>query len=134
MWMNLTENEILSMSSAIVDAAKVQGSKLYATTYTEPGIQNAATPTYTTSKEVLKQIADDPNIVEQAKNELANRYNQSAREAIDAAIQSNGEKSRNRFNNKCTRKYNKNTRRKKEILRRIRKPTINNFFIFNNKQ
>ena len=92
MWMNLTENEILSMSSAIVDAAKVQGSKLYATTYTEPGIQNAATPTYTTSKEVLKQIADDPNIVEQAKNELANRYNQSARETIDAAIQSNGEK------------------------------------------
>ncbi len=92
MWMNLTENEILSMSSAIVDAAKVQGSKLYATTYTEPGIQNAATPTYTTSKEVLKQIADDQNIVEQAKNELANRYNQSARETIDAAIQSNGEK------------------------------------------
>ena len=87
-----SENEILSMSSAIVDAAKVQGSKLYATTYTEPGIQNAATPTYTTSKEVLKQIADDPNIVEQAKNELANRYNQSARETIDAAIQSNGEK------------------------------------------
>ena len=92
MWMNLTENEILSMSSAIVDAAKVQGSKLYATTYTEPGIQNAATPTYTTSKEVLKQIADDPNIVEQAKNELANRYNQSARETIDAAIQSNEKK------------------------------------------
>ena len=112
------------MNSAIVDAAKIQGTKLYATTYTEPGIQNAATPTYTTSKEVLKQIADDPNIVEKAKNELANRYNQSMRETIDSAIQSDADKNEGSLANKNTRKHYKNTRRKKEIFRCIRKSSI----------
>ncbi len=124
-WLNLSEDEILSMSSAIVDAAKVQGSKLYATTYTEPGIQNAATPTYTPSKEVLKQIADDPNAVEKAKNDLANRYSQSIRGTIDSAIQNNGEQAESNFKTNVQESINKNTRRKKEISRCII------FFIFN---
>ena len=104
------------MSSAIVDAAKIQGTKLYATTYTEPGIQNAATPTYTTSKEVLKQIADDPNIVEKAKNELANRYNQSMRETIDSAIQSDADKNEGSLATKIQESITKTQEERKKYL------------------
>ncbi len=43
-WLNLTEDEILNMSCAIVEAFQIPGSKLYATKYTEPGMQDAATP------------------------------------------------------------------------------------------
>ena len=115
-WLNLSEDEILSMNSAIVDAAKIQGTKLYATTYTEPGIQNAATPTYTTSKEVLKQIADDPNIVEKAKNELANRYNQSMRETIDSAIQSDADKKEGSLATKIQESITKTQEERKKYL------------------
>lgn len=115
-WLNLSEDEILSMNSAIVDAAKIQGTKLYATTYTEPGIQNAATPTYTTSKEVLKQIADDPNIVEKAKNELANRYNQSMRETIDNAIQSDADKNEGSLATKIQESITKTQEERKKYL------------------
>ena len=94
-WLNLSEDEILSMSSAIVESAKMPGSKLYATTYTEPGIQNAATPTYVVNSDVLKQIADNPNVVTEAKNVLASRYSNggtSAREAINNTIKNNESK------------------------------------------
>ena len=33
-WLNLREDEILSISSAIVDAARINGAKLYVTKYT----------------------------------------------------------------------------------------------------
>ena len=42
------------MSSTIIDAAKVKGAKLYATKYTEAGMQKASTPNYVVSKQFLK--------------------------------------------------------------------------------
>ena len=75
--MNLTmrEEELLILSSAIVDAYKIEGSELYAIKYVEPGNQGAATPTYTPSGEIINLMAKDPNILNEAKNELARRYN-----------------------------------------------------------
>ena len=73
--MNLAEEEILSMSNAIVEAYKMDGSKLYVTKYTEAGIQEASTPTYVVNGDVAKLIDSDPNIVSKARTELANRYN-----------------------------------------------------------
>lgn len=69
------ESEILTMSAAIVDAYKMQGSKLYAIKYVEPGIQDAAESTYIPSSETLQLIQNDPNIVQTAKNELIQYYN-----------------------------------------------------------
>ncbi len=71
----LSEDEINTLSNAIVDAFKVNGAKLYVNKYTEPGIQEASTPTYPVSQEVLQLINGNPNIVEQARNALWNRYN-----------------------------------------------------------
>lgn len=73
-WMNLYEEEILAMSNAIVEAYKMTGAKLYATTYVEPGNQGSATPTYMPSAEVINLINSDKNITEEAKRGLAERY------------------------------------------------------------
>lgn len=77
MFIKETEDEILTMSAAIVDAYKINGSKLYATKYTDPGIQKTANQTYIPSGETLTLISQDPNIVEKAKAELVNYYNQN---------------------------------------------------------
>ena len=73
-WINLGEDEILSLSSAIVDAGRINGSKLYVTKYAEAGMQEAATPTYVASAETATLINRDPNIVERAKEALIERY------------------------------------------------------------
>ena len=73
--MNLTEEEILTLSSAIVEAYKIEGAKLYATKYVEAGLQEAANTTYVVNNEVINLIASDSNIVDKAKNALISRYN-----------------------------------------------------------
>ena len=76
-WMNFTEDEILAMSNAIYEAYQLTGSKLYINKYSEPGMQEAATPTYPVKREVLQLIEGNPNIVNEAKNALYTRYNDS---------------------------------------------------------
>lgn len=75
LWVNLAEDETLHMSSAIIDAAKVKGAKLYATKYTEAGMQKASTPNYVVSEAVSKELSNDPNILEKAMEQLKERYN-----------------------------------------------------------
>lgn len=74
-WIKQTEEEIMTLNNAIIDSYLAEGSKLYATRYTEPGIQKAAQQTYPVSNEVLDLIRQSPNIVTEAKNALAERYN-----------------------------------------------------------
>jgi hypothetical protein len=71
----MNEDEILTLGNAIVEAYTGTGIKLYATTYTDPGIQAAATPTYAVSEAVLSLINSDPNIRTEARNSLWARYN-----------------------------------------------------------
>lgn len=78
MLMDLTEEEILMMSCAIVESYQMNGSMLYATKYVEPGIQEAATPTYLPNDVTITLIHNDPNIVQEAKNELITRYNENS--------------------------------------------------------
>ena len=87
-WMDLTEEETLLMSCAIVESYQMNGAKLYTAKYVEPGIQNAATPTYEPNAETITLINNDPNIVQEAKNELITRYNanrDTIRPGIDSA-------------------------------------------------
>ncbi len=76
-WMNLTEDEILHMSCAIYDAYRVKGSKIYVTKYTEAGMQEAAKPTYPVNESTSKLLQSNPNILEKAMNEIANRYKET---------------------------------------------------------
>mgnify|MGYP003371892291 CR=1 FL=1 len=97
-WVNLTEDEILHMSCAIIDAYQVKGAKIYATKYTEAGMQEAATPTYPVNESTSKLLQSDPNILEKAMNEIANRYSngnasQLRNDYINQVISNQGEQS-----------------------------------------
>ena len=84
---NLREDEILAMSSAIVEAYGVEGSELYVTKYVDPAMQEASAPTYTPNAAVTTQIQNNPNIVEIAKQELASRYSDAAKNARNNYLQ-----------------------------------------------
>lgn len=86
--LNLREDEILAMSSAIVEAYGLLGSKLYATKYVEAGMQEPSLPTYTPNAAVTSQIESDPNIVNIAREELASRYSDSAKKSRNDYLQS----------------------------------------------
>ena len=60
-WLKMNEEEILTMSNAIVEHYIVSGSKLYATVYTSPGTQKAATPTYCPNATVVDIINSELN-------------------------------------------------------------------------
>ena len=92
-WLQLREDEILLMSNAIVESYIVPGAKLYVTRYVEPGLQDAATPTYIPSNEVIGAINRDPNIIQKAKEELSARQATSGdnRQDIQNQVNANAE-------------------------------------------
>ena len=52
----LTEDEILMMSSAIIESYVISASNLYVIQYLEAGMQEAATPTYSVNAQVYQLI------------------------------------------------------------------------------
>ncbi len=66
----LTEEEILQMSSGIVDAFLYEGTKLYMTKYIEPNLQESSIVFYTPSSAILTLLKKDPNIEKLASNYL----------------------------------------------------------------
>lgn len=87
MRVNLREDEILAMSSAIVEAYGLSGSELYVTKYVDPAMQEASLPTYTPNAAVTAQIQSNPNVVEIAREELAARYSEAAKNARNQYLQ-----------------------------------------------
>ncbi|MCD9023470.1 SAF domain-containing protein [Cohnella silvisoli] len=75
-WLELNEVDILQTSSAIIDAY-LQGARLYALPYIEPGLQDAAIVNYPANQKVLNLMAVDPNLLETAKTELARALRQT---------------------------------------------------------
>lgn len=85
LWITMTEEEILSLSSAIVDAYLHKAS-IYALTYVEPQFQTAAIPTYPANSEVLKLLESDPNIVRRAEQELSRQVRSSLESSLAASM------------------------------------------------
>lgn len=81
LWITMTEEEILSLSSAIVDAYLHKAS-IYALTYVEPQFQTAAIATYPANSEVLKLLESDPNIVRRAEQELSRQVRSSLESSL----------------------------------------------------
>lgn len=88
-WMKLSEADTLAMSNAIVEAYALKGATLYLAKYTEPGLQTSAIQTYEPSANVQYLMAKNPNIVQQAKNALFERYNDN--NTVDIRSSINGE-------------------------------------------
>lgn len=79
LWINIEEGEILTMSSAIVDAY-IQGAKIYAMPYVDKNMQDASEMTYPVKENVKELIQESPNIVNIAKLNLE----QQNRERLDS--------------------------------------------------
>lgn len=93
-WIKVGEDEILTMSNAIVEAYIMEGSLLYATTYLDAGTQESATPTFVAKNSVISLMNSDPNITSKAKSALVSRYTEEARrqrETINNIVNNNSD-------------------------------------------
>lgn len=83
----LDEEEILNLSSAIVDASNYDSAYLYTAKYIDAG-QDASVVTYHPDEDVMLLIANDPNVLVEAtaklnlraRKELEERLNKSSKE------------------------------------------------------
>ena len=87
-WIKLTEDETIAMSNAIVEAYQSEGAILYTTEFVEPGLQGILTPTYVPSASVVNLITQNPNITNEARQAMFNRYNSytSIRDSINGEL------------------------------------------------
>ncbi len=120
-WVNLSEDEILHMSCAIIDAYQIKGSKIYASKYTEAGMQNAATPTYPINHSTSVLLQSDPNIVDRAMREITARYNntnavQLRNEHIESEISNQAEQSQSNIESGMQESITNSKNSRKEYL------------------
>lgn len=120
-WVNLSEEEILHMSCAIIDAYQIRGAKIYATKYTEAGMQEAATPTYPASESALAVLQNDPNILEKAMNEIRTRYSNTnatnlRNNYINSVINSQGDQSQSNIETNMQESITNSRNSRKEYL------------------
>ena len=120
-WVNLSEDEILHMSCAIIDAYQINGAKLYATKYTEPGMQVAATPTYPINESTSRLLENDPNILERAMQELSARYNENnsatlRNDYINSAINAQGDQTQTNLQTNMQESITNSQNSRKEYL------------------
>lgn len=72
LWMEVGEEEILRLSSAVVDASLWEGSSIYAILYTSE-TQKDAIVTYPVNDTVAELIEGDPNIIARAQSVVSKR-------------------------------------------------------------
>lgn len=82
----LTEEEILRMASAVVDAYLYRGAKLYTTKYIEPNLQAESYITYKPSISTLILIQDNPNIIKTAENALSRQVRKAMENRLAASL------------------------------------------------
>lgn len=117
-WLKMTEADILAMSNAIVEAYIMKGSVLYATRYAEAGMQTAAIATYVPSQAVMNLMQADPNIVQEAKNELFTRYNSTVnnRNSINNSLNGYAEDATANIEDGVQEEINKSTEERQQYL------------------
>lgn len=82
-WFEMSEKEILMMSSAIVDAY-LENATLYSLTYVDPGVQGASVVNYPVNTRVKNLIVSNPNILSEAKRGLEERVRKSLEDSLAA--------------------------------------------------
>lgn len=86
-WLEMNELDILQTSSAIIDAY-LQGARLYALPYIEPGLQEAAVVNYPANPKVLDLMEHDPNLLEKATTELSRKLRATLDDNLKAMSES----------------------------------------------
>lgn len=88
-WIKVSQEEILAINNAIVEAYSMKGSKIYADVYVEGGYQGKADVTYVPSEAVLQLIDGDGNIINTAREYLKSKYTDSMRAQRNQVINYN---------------------------------------------
>lgn len=83
----LCEDEIMDMSSAIVDTYLHEGSILYTTKYIQDA-QDELERSYQPSADCMVAIANDPNIIGEAKDALTERMSATLRSSLENRLNS----------------------------------------------
>lgn len=78
----LTEDEILNIDSAIVDA-NLHGAKIYTTKYVDSALENPTKVTYQPTDAVIDLLNSDPNVLVKAKENLS----KAARAEMETKLQ-----------------------------------------------
>ena len=124
-WVNLTEAETLQMSCAIVEAYKVLGTRIYVDKYVEAGLQEAAIPTYTPNRETTVLIESNPNIVEDVRNEIKNRYSPETRnDNITPMVDEAGQEGETNLQTKVEESITNSENARKEFLDSLSTPAV----------
>jgi hypothetical protein len=89
LWLN--EEEIVTISSAIIDAYLHKGAKLYTAKYIEPSIQEANKVTYIPNVHVINMMRQDTNIYQIASKALSETARKEMEIRLDAFKKANGE-------------------------------------------
>lgn len=123
---NMSEDEILTMSNAMVEAYIMKGSEMYATRYTDPGNQAKSTPTYPVSRETIDLINSNPNIVETAKQALWARYNVDQRNGtVNSQLNNNTEQGKESVETEIKSKIQKQKEMRQKYLESLNGSTSN---------
>ncbi len=86
----LNSEEILRLSSALVDAYIAEGAYMYTTVYVSPNNQTAAAITYPSNDNVQKLIKSDPNVVNRAIIKLEDEKREQLNRSISGLINKKG--------------------------------------------
>lgn len=106
--MNLTEEEILKMSCAIIENYQMAGSKLYASRYIEAGTQSAAYVTYQPNNYVITLAKNDKNLLKSAMKSLNERMLKDIDKAVSDYGSSEGINSKTETSITSTQEQRKN--------------------------
>lgn len=112
-WLNMNEEEIELMSNAIIEYYIMKGSKLYATVYTEPGIQTASVGTYVPNASVSTLISSNPNVKNYINQE---RYS----DALKAIRNNNITSSLNQYSEDAIKNIEENIQEEIKTLKQTR--------------
>lgn len=112
-WLNMNEEEIELMSNAIIEYYIMKGSKLYASVYTEPGIQTASVGTYVPNSSVSTLINSNPNIKNYINQE---RYS----DALKAIRNNNITSSLNQYSEDAIKNIEENMQEEIKTLKQTR--------------
>ena len=118
--MKLTEAEIITLNNAIVEAARIPATKLHVVEYVEAGMQEASTPTYIPTRDVMQSILDNPNIINESKQILRDRYERNNEQirnnVINPLINNSGEEGESNLKEKIDQSISNSKESRQEYL------------------
>lgn len=105
LWLQVTEEEILRLSSAVVDSYLNEGCYIYAIEYVAE-TQKSAIVNYPVSDVVKRLIESDPNIIKRAENVLEKKVRKELEEELEKQKNKSNNEERNIENSQDSSMYN----------------------------